>query len=71
MGDVEDPELYAALPIGEWQNTEHGAWCMDHGDNIAWYLEENFGYWGYRIRIEGNLNEQDLTYFYIRWGETS
>jgi hypothetical protein len=26
MGDVEDPYLYAAFPISEWQATEHGKW---------------------------------------------
>ena len=26
LGDVEDPEIYAAQPIWEWQQTEAGAW---------------------------------------------
>jgi len=30
MGDVEDPELYAAPPILEWQKTEQGCWVMAH-----------------------------------------
>jgi len=30
MGDVEDPYLYAAFPISEWQQTEHGRWVMEN-----------------------------------------
>ena len=30
MGDVEDPDLYAAQPLWEWQESEMGAWVMKH-----------------------------------------
>ena len=30
MGDVEDPYLYAAEPIYQWQQTEKGKWAMEH-----------------------------------------
>jgi hypothetical protein len=30
MGDVEDPDLYAASPLYEWQQSEAGAWVMAH-----------------------------------------
>ena len=30
MGDVEDPEIYAAGPLFEWQNTENGKWVMEN-----------------------------------------
>ena len=30
MGDVEDPYLYAAFPISDWQKTEHGAWAVSY-----------------------------------------
>ena len=30
MGDVDDPDLYAAQPIMEWQESEAGAWVMEH-----------------------------------------
>ena len=30
LSDVEDPELYAAQPIWEWQQTETGKWVMEH-----------------------------------------
>ena len=32
MGDVEDPDLYAAQPLWDWQNSEAGAWVMEHAE---------------------------------------
>ena len=29
MGDVEDPDLYAAQPLWEWQSSEMGKWVME------------------------------------------
>jgi len=68
LGDCEDPELYAAFPINDWLETEQGAWCQKHGTDLAWYLEEDFGNWGFRVRIEGNLEGEALTYYFMRWG---
>jgi hypothetical protein len=28
MGDVEDPDLYAAQPLIEWEKSESGQWVM-------------------------------------------
>jgi hypothetical protein len=70
MGDVEDPYLYAAFPIGEWQKTEHGQWCMEHaiGESSFW-CNADPNTWGFRVEIVGELNEHDLTYFKLRWGK--
>jgi len=68
LGDCEDPELYAAFPIAEWERSEQGEWAKDNATNLAWYLEEDFGNWGFRVRIEGNLQGESLTYFFMRWG---
>lgn len=69
MGDVEDPYLYAAFPIGEWQKTEHGEWVMSHavGQPTFWCDPDPDTY-GYRVAIRGELEEQDYTYFQLRWG---
>ena len=32
MGDVEDPDLYIAQPIYEWQQTDAGKYVMDKSD---------------------------------------
>ena len=69
MGDVEDPYLYAAFPISEWQKTEHGQWVMEHavGEPKFWCNPDPTN-WGYRVAIRGELEEQDYTYFQLKWG---
>lgn len=69
MGDVEDPYLYAGFPIHEWQQTEHGKWCMEHAiGEITFYCAPNPANYGYRVDIVGKLEERDCTYFKLKWG---
>jgi hypothetical protein len=72
MGDVEDPYLYAAFPISEWQQTEHGKWCMDHaiGEPEFWCRPDSGSFMGgFQVTITGELSEQDCTYLKLRWGK--
>jgi hypothetical protein len=69
MGDVEDPYLYAAFPINQWQQTEHGKWVMEHvvGEPTFWCNPDPASY-GYRVAIRGMLTEQDATFHKLKWG---
>ena len=69
MGDVEDPYLYAAFPISEWQQTEHGRWCMEHavGEPTFW-CNADPNQFGYRVTIVGELADPDCTYLKLKWG---
>jgi hypothetical protein len=68
IGDVEDPYLYAAQPIYEWQQTEHGRWCMEHaiGEPVFW-CQPDPNTFGFRIVIECELEEKDCTYLRLKW----
>ena len=70
LGDVEDPYLYAAFPIHEWQKTDHGQWCMEHaiGESTFWCRADP-DTWGFRVEVVGELTEHDLTYFKLKWGK--
>jgi len=69
MGDVDDPYLYAAFPISEWQKTEHGQWVMEHAiGESTFYCNADANTYGVRVDIVGELSDQDLTYFKLRWG---
>jgi len=70
MGDVEDPYLYAAMPIGEWQQTEHGQWCMSHvqGEAVFW-CHADPTYMGYRVNIKGQLSSADAVFHELKWGQ--
>jgi hypothetical protein len=69
MGDVEDPYLYAAFPISEWQKTEHGQWVMDHaiGESTFW-CDPDPETMGYRVAVVGELTDEDNTYHALKWG---
>jgi hypothetical protein len=70
MGDVDDPYLYAAFPISEWQKTEHGAWCMQHAvGEPTFYCNADPNSWGFRVTIMGELSEPNITYLKLRWGQ--
>jgi hypothetical protein len=68
MGDVEDPDLYAAQPIYEWQQTEAGQWVMEHAvDKPFWHRMSNPYYYGLTYYVVARLSEQDQTYWALRW----
>jgi len=70
MGDVEDPDLYAAQPMYEWQQSEAGQWVMEHAvETPFWHrVIDSQYYFGYRYRIIARMSEPDQTYWALRWG---
>ena len=70
LADVEDPEIYAAGPLMEWQQSDKGIWCMENCLEAPYYtIMQDYSTWGYTIKIVGALTEKDYTYFTLRWGE--
>jgi hypothetical protein len=69
MGDVEDPEIYAAQPIWEWQQTEMGKWVMIHCPDPRYSVEPDHRNWGHLIRLYGELEDTDATFFQLRWSK--
>jgi hypothetical protein len=70
MGDVEDPQIYAAQPIYEWQQTEQGQWVMEHSKDPSFRVNNDAYSWGYTVTISGPLEEKDAVYFKLKWGNT-
>lgn len=68
LGDVEDPQLYAAGPLIDWQNSEAGKWCMANCTEVpSWQTVTDYHTYGYRVDIIGTLSEQNLTYFRLKY----
>ena len=68
MADVEDPYLYAAFPISEWQDTEKGRWVMANVNGEAtFHVTQDFASLGYRVVITGNLTPEEETYFRLKY----
>jgi hypothetical protein len=68
MGDVEDPDLYAAEPLYQWQQSEAGQWVMEHAvDPPFWHRATNPYNYGWTYYIIARLCEQDQTYWTLKW----
>ena len=68
MGDVEDPDLYAAQPLNEWQDSEAGKFVMAHAVEPPYWTRrfDQFGH-GYRYAIVARMRESDQTFFKLKF----
>ena len=70
VGDVEDPEIYAAQPIWNWQQTDAGKFVMENAINTPSYHQSlDYLTYGYRYAIVAELEAKKLSEFYLRWGK--
>ena len=68
MGDVEDPDLYAADPLLAWQNSEAGEFVMTHAvEQPYWIREVDYSSYGYRYKIVARLSEPNQTFFRLKF----
>ena len=70
MGDVEDPDLYAAEPMCKWQESEQGKFVMENAvDQPEWHRHLDHTSYGYKYAITAELEAKKLSEFYLRWGK--
>jgi hypothetical protein len=68
LGDVDDPEIYAAEPIWEWQQSAAGCWVMEHAVNQPWWTQRmDYRCYGYEFNIFARLSEADATFFRLKY----
>ena len=71
MGDVEDPDLYAAQPIIEWQNSEMGKFVMEKSVEVPmWHRQVDISNFGHSYAIQAWLRGADYTYWVLKWADT-
>ena len=69
VGDVEDPDIYAGEPIWKWQQSEAGAWIMEHAvEKPYWMSQMDYNSYGYKYRIMARLSDKDQTFWRLKWG---
>lgn len=69
MGDVEDPDLYAAQPLYDWERSEQGQWVMKNAvDSPTWYRMADALTFGYKYQIRAKLMGPALTEWLLRYG---
>ena len=71
MGDVEDPDLYAAEPLWQWQQSEMGKWVMEHAvDTPEWHRQMDHLAYHLQYAVVAKLKDIDYTWWMLKWGNT-
>lgn len=70
IGDCDDPEIYVAEPIWNWQQTEAGKFVMKHAVQTPSYQThmDHLTY-GYKYVIVAELEKKKLSEFYLKFGK--
>ena len=69
MGDVEDPDLYAADPLYQWQQSDQGQWIMENAvESPVWHRWADPESFGYKYSITAKLQGAKLTEWFLRHG---
>lgn len=71
LGDVDDPEIYLAAPVYEWQQTDHGKWVMENCKDVSYSVSTESDTFSYRVTIYGHLEDKEHTYYRLKYGATS
>ena len=68
MGDVDDPDIYAAQPLYDWQQSEMGKWIMEKAvDTPEWHRNLDHTTYGYQYAIVAKLKGVDYTFWQLKW----
>lgn len=69
MGDVEDPDLMAAEPLWNWQQSDAGQFVMERAVvTPVWHRMADPGTFGHKYFITATFQEKHITEFYLRFG---
>jgi len=70
MSDVEDPDLWAAESLMEWEKSDAGQWVMKNAaDTPTWYRDMDTSMMGWRYQIRAKLMGPALTEWLLRYGK--
>jgi hypothetical protein len=68
MGDVEDPDLFVAQPIYDWQQTKAGKYIMKNSaPSPMWNRTVDINTYGHLYTIIAYLTPKQLTYYKLRF----
>ena len=70
LSDVDDPDVYAAEPIYNWEQSEEGQWVMSNSlQTPIWNRYLDYRSYGYTYQIYAWLRPEDTTWFLLKWGK--
>jgi hypothetical protein len=72
VGDVDDPDLYAAWPLWEWQQSDAGKWVMANAiETPQWSKCNDYHSYSLRYRVTAKLKDEDATFFKLKYDHTN
>lgn len=70
VSDVDDPDIYAAGPIFDWERSEAGQWVMKNAtEKPSWHRQVDYQIYGHRYAIKATLKEQDYLVWALKFKE--
>lgn len=68
LNDSDDPDLYVAAPIYDWQQTEAGKWIMENSVPAPkWFRHVDVNTYGYLYTIRAELTPEQITFFELKY----
>ena len=68
MSDVEDPDLWAAQYLYEFERSEKGKWIMENSSPTpSWHKHADHMTYGYKYQIKAYLTPEQLTYYKLKY----
>jgi len=68
LDDVDDPVVYAALPLGEWLDTDQGRYCKEHFTDLTYSISPNVERFGYTCVITAMVDPGPaLSQYLLKW----
>ncbi len=66
IADVEDPVVYAAEPIYQWQQTPQGKFCMEKATDLEFHTQDDPMNFGFKVAITGYLSGKNATMWALK-----
>lgn len=71
LSDVEDPDLWAAEPLYNWEQSEEGQWVMANAiEPPNWRRSLDYTFYGYKYVITAKFAGAKLTEWILRYGHS-
>ena len=67
MGDVDDPEIYAAGPLYDFMQTEKGQWIKHNCLDPQYVIRPDPHTWGTRVIVYGKVEDRLATEYFLKW----
>jgi hypothetical protein len=69
MSDVEDPDLWAAESLCNWEKSEAGEFVMKNAEEVpVWHRTVNVECYGYEYIIRAKLSPKNYTFWKLKYG---